>query len=76
MHITINTDVLCDGKYCGRSTYLIVSLVNERVTQPVGAEKKNSPTHTISSLLFRIFFTAQHIIQYGRNHSATLNKVS
>ena len=49
MHITINTEVLCDGKYCGRSTYLIVSLVNERVTQPVGAEKKNSPTHTISS---------------------------
>ena len=40
MHITINTEVLCDGKYCGRSTYLIVSLVNERVTQPVGAKKR------------------------------------
>jgi sporulation protein YlmC with PRC-barrel domain len=39
MDIPINVDVLCAGKPCGRSTYLIVNPVNEHITHLVVAEK-------------------------------------
>jgi uncharacterized protein YrrD len=39
MDIPINVDVLCAGETCGRSTYLIINPVNERVTHLVVAEE-------------------------------------
>lgn len=39
MDIPINVDVLCAGEVCGRSTYLVINPVNERVTHLVVAEK-------------------------------------
>lgn len=39
MDIPINVDVLCAGELCGRSTYLVINPVNERVTHVVVAEK-------------------------------------
>ena len=39
MDIPINVEVLCAGKPCGRSTYLVINPVNERVTHLVVAEK-------------------------------------
>jgi sporulation protein YlmC with PRC-barrel domain len=39
MDIPINVDVLCAGKECGRSTYLVINPVNERITHLVVAEK-------------------------------------
>lgn len=39
MDIPINVDVLCAGKPCGRSTYLIINPVNEQITHLVVAEK-------------------------------------
>ena len=39
MDIPINVEVLCAGKECGRSTYLVINPVNERVTHLVVAEK-------------------------------------
>ena len=39
MDIPINVDVMCAGKPCGRSTYLIVNPVNEHITHLVVAEK-------------------------------------
>lgn len=39
MDIPINVEVLCAGELCGRSTYLVVNPVNERVTHLVVAEK-------------------------------------
>jgi uncharacterized protein YrrD len=39
MDIPINVEVLCAGKVCGRSTYLIVNPVSERITHLVVAEK-------------------------------------
>lgn len=39
MDIPINVDVQCGGEICGRSTYLVVNPVNEKVTHLVVAEK-------------------------------------
>jgi sporulation protein YlmC with PRC-barrel domain len=39
MDIPINVNVLCAGELCGRSTYLVINPVNERVTHVVVAEK-------------------------------------
>jgi sporulation protein YlmC with PRC-barrel domain len=39
MDIPINVDVLCAGELCGRSTYLVINPVNERITHLVVAEK-------------------------------------
>jgi len=39
MDIPINVEVLCAGKSCGRSTYLVVNPVNEHITHLVVAEK-------------------------------------
>jgi len=39
MDIPINVEVLCAGKLCGRSTYLVINPVNEHVTHLVVAEK-------------------------------------
>ena len=38
MDIPINVDVLCAGKLCGHSTYLVVNPVNERITHLVVTE--------------------------------------
>jgi uncharacterized protein YrrD len=39
MDIPINVEVLCAGKECGHSTYLVINPVSERVTHLVVAEK-------------------------------------
>ena len=39
MDIPINVEVLCAGEKCGRSTYLVINPINERVTHLVVAEK-------------------------------------
>jgi len=39
MDIPINVDVLCAGEKCGRSTYLVINPVNERITHLVVSEK-------------------------------------
>jgi hypothetical protein len=39
MDIPINVDVLCAGELCGRSTYLVINPVNERITHLVVAEE-------------------------------------
>jgi len=39
MDIPINVEVLCAGETCGRSTYLVINPVNERITHLVVAEK-------------------------------------
>jgi len=38
MDIPINVDVLCAGKLCGHSTYLVINPVNERITHLVVTE--------------------------------------
>ena len=39
MDIPINVEVLCAGKECGRSTYLVINPISERVTHLVVSEK-------------------------------------
>ena len=39
MDIPINVEVLCADKECGRSTYLVINPISERVTHLVVAEK-------------------------------------
>lgn len=39
MDIPINVDVLCAGELCGRSKYLIINPVNERITHLVVSER-------------------------------------
>ncbi|MGD8404367.1 MAG: PRC-barrel domain-containing protein [Anaerolineales bacterium] len=39
MDIPINVEVLCAGETCGRSTYLVINPINERITHLVVTEK-------------------------------------
>ena len=39
MDIPINVEVLCAGESCGRSTYLVINPVNERITHLVVTQK-------------------------------------